>query len=73
MVQNHDPLPYGKAWAAGWVFNVLFLCAANSARSILAEAIVYHDHSSRFRAYSAGSDPAGEVAPEALVLLNRLG
>jgi len=73
LVGKHDQLPFGKAWAAGRVFNVLFLCTANSARSILAEAIVNHDHSSSFRAYSAGSSPAGKVAPEAMALLERLG
>lgn len=73
LVRQRDQLPFGKAWAAGRVFNVLFLCTANSARSILAEAIVNHDHASRFRAYSAGSDPSGEVAPESVVLIERLG
>ncbi|MDI3307862.1 MAG: arsenate reductase ArsC [Acetobacteraceae bacterium] len=58
---------------ADHVYNVLFLCTGNSARSILAESLLDHWGRGRFRGFSAGSFPKGAVRPEALRLLQEAG
>jgi arsenate reductase (thioredoxin) len=55
------------------VFNVLFICTGNRARSIFAESLLNHRGKGKFRAYSAGSHPRGEVHPMVMDLLERNG
>jgi len=54
-------------------YNVLFLCTGNSARSVMAEAILNKQGQGKFRAFSAGSQPKGALHPHTINLLQRLG
>lgn len=55
------------------IYNVLFLCTGNSARSILGEAILNREGAGKFRGFSAGSQPKGEVHPLSLAVLADMG
>jgi arsenate reductase len=72
LVSLLPPFPE-KALGVAPAFNVLFLCTRNSARSIMAEAILEREGKGRFRAYSAGSDPADAPMPEVLEKLRAVG
>ncbi len=54
------------------IYNVLFVCSGNSARSIMAEAILKREAPGRFRAFSAGSVPKGQIDPETVNLMTKL-
>jgi arsenate reductase len=59
--------------AADRVYNVLFLCTGNSARSVLGEAVLNHVGNGRFRGFSAGSTPKGQIHPMTLNVLREAG
>ena len=66
------PKPKRKEPMSERIYNVLFLCTGNSARSILAESILRKDGRGHFRAFSAGSQPKGAVNPFAIKVLKSL-
>ena len=74
MMKNAPIVPYSVNRAVdNKLYNVLFLCTGNSARSVLAEALLNHLGKTRFKAYSAGSQPKGQVHPAAIKVLQEKG
>ena len=56
----------------GKIYNVLFVCSGNSARSVMAESILKREGGDRFRAFSAGTSPKGQLDEEAVALMSKL-